>query len=107
MNNTIMPSTPFEKEVVEVLNLMVRHAESVQRRFAHLEGHVGEIGKRSNQIIVRMPKKHRLLIFAAGVGVGIYLANKSNGWLEFEKVQTDAPNQPADYTVKTNPNPDV
>jgi hypothetical protein len=103
MNNTIMPSTPFEKEVVEVLNLMVRHAESVQRRFAHLEGHVGEIGKRSNQIIVRMPKKHRLLIFAAGVSVGIYLTCQVNEWVKNE----DAPNQPADYTVKTNPNPDV
>jgi hypothetical protein len=107
MKNTIVSGTPFEKEVVEVLELLVQNAEGVQRRFAHLEGHIGEISKRSNQIIVRMPKKHRLLIFAAGVGVGIYLANKSNGWLEFEKVQTDAPNQPADYTVKTNPNPDV
>lgn len=65
-----VPSTPFEKDVVEVLNAVTGVLLETHARLAHLEGHVAELSKRN--MVIKLPKNRKLTTFVVGAAVGIY-----------------------------------
>ena len=98
-----VPSTPFEKDVVDVLTTMMEIFETQHARFAHLEGHVAELSKRSSQVVVKV-KNRRVLPFVAGAAVGVYVYHKlqeGNGWtFEVGRARkNEASKDDATYTV--------
>lgn len=105
-----IPSTTFEKDIVEVLNAMMNVLETQHVRFSHLEGHVAELSKRASTIVVKVPKNRKLLTFALGVAAGVYVTkniSKIETFLEnanegAKKRFTSTDSQDATYTVKPN-----
>lgn len=69
LDKTVKDLAKTEGEIVDVLNDIVSYLEYTSHKFAHLEGHLGELSKRP-PVIVKVPKNSKLFFVVACVASG-------------------------------------
>lgn len=97
------PSTLFEKDIVEVLNVMMNVLETQHTRLVQLEGRIVQLAKQP-AVIVNVPKNRKLLPFVVGVGIGVYMSTRFNKNLKKVDVLLENANEGAKqrFTPPTN-----
>src|SRR4051794_739317 len=97
----------MQKNILEILQVLVKTAELQQNQLVTLEGQVAALSARSMDVVVKMPKPKRLRPFILGAVAGIYLYRQVAEMSFCYESKNPTKTEPADYTVKTddvNPN---
>jgi hypothetical protein len=115
-----IPLAPGEEFTAKMLDAnfqaIAEYTKQAELEMFGLSGHIGALLNRSTEIVVKVPKNRKILVFTVGVAVGVYAykrRNKIKAIFEEEaaKLNVSLPKQDAEWRTqspadKTHPEQD-